>query len=37
MPLAGAAGYAVKRNGNLLNGIPDNNYQTIFIKGQVGN
>ncbi|GIV43233.1 MAG: hypothetical protein KatS3mg035_0356 [Bacteroidia bacterium] len=37
MPLPGAAGFAVKRNGNLLNGIPDNNYQTIFIKGQVGN
>lgn len=37
MPLAGAAGYAIRRNNNLLNGIPDNNYQTIFLKGQVGN
>ncbi len=35
-PPAGEAGYAIKRNGNTIN-IPDNNYNTSFLKGRVGN
>ncbi len=35
-PPAGDAGYAIKRNGNNCN-VPDNNYSTSFLKGQVGN
>lgn len=36
IPNGGAAGYAVRRNGNNCN-IPDNNYNTSFLKGPVGN
>jgi len=36
IPDAGEAGFAIKRNGNILN-IPDNNYNTSFLKGRVGN
>ena len=37
-PPAGNAGFAVKRNGSALDGLPDAaNYQTNFIKGPVGN
>lgn len=36
IPPAGDAGYAVKRNSNTLN-IPDNNYNTSFLKGKIGN
>jgi hypothetical protein len=35
-PAAGLAGFAIKRNGNGCN-IPDNNYTTSNLKGQVGN
>jgi hypothetical protein len=35
-PPAGLGGYAVKRNGNTIN-IPDNLYNTSFLKGRVGN
>ena len=35
-PLPGDPGYAIKRNGNTIN-IPDNNYNTSFLKGRVGN
>jgi len=34
-PLAGNGGYAVKRNGFTTN-IPDNQYNTSFLRGQVG-
>ncbi|MCZ2356838.1 MAG: hypothetical protein LC115_09175 [Bacteroidia bacterium] len=37
MPTPGKGGNAVKRNGNNLNGIPDNLYFTNFLKGRVGN
>ncbi len=36
IPPAGDAGFAVKRNSNVLN-IPDNNYNTSFLKGRIGN
>ncbi len=36
IPPGGQAGFAIKRNGFLLN-IPDNNYNTSFLKGRVGN
>ena len=36
-PLGGQAGYAIKRDGNVLQGIIDANYQTTNIKGVVGN
>jgi hypothetical protein len=36
IPPAGQAGNAIKRNGNNVN-IPDNNYNTSFLKGRVGN
>lgn len=36
IPNGGAAGYAIRRNGNNCN-IPDNNYNTSFLKGPVGN
>ncbi|TVR77755.1 MAG: hypothetical protein EA412_10105 [Chitinophagaceae bacterium] len=36
IPPAGDGGFAIKRNGNPLN-IPDNDYNTSFIKGTVGN
>lgn len=32
----GAAGYAIKRNGNLLIGLQDGYYQVFQIRGQVG-
>jgi len=35
-PPAGDAGHAIKRNGNTTN-IPDNTYNTSFLKGEVGN
>ncbi len=35
-PPPGQAGFAIKRNGNPVN-IPDNNYNTSFLKGRVGN
>ncbi len=35
-PAAGDSGYAIKRNGNTVN-IPDNSYNTSFLKGKVGN
>lgn len=35
-PPAGEAGFAIKRNGNTVN-IPDNSYNTSFLKGRVGN
>ncbi len=34
-PAAGNAGYAIKRN-NFTTNVPDNIYQTSFLKGQVG-
>jgi hypothetical protein len=34
-PLVGAAGFAVKRNG-FATTIPDNLYNTSFLRGQVG-
>ncbi len=37
LPIPGVAGNAVKRNGFLLNGIVDNTYFTLFLKGKVGN
>ncbi|MEM7037669.1 MAG: hypothetical protein AAF570_11870, partial [Bacteroidota bacterium] len=37
LPAAGQAGMAIKRFGNILISIPDANYQTLNIKGQVGN
>lgn len=36
VPPAGQSGFAIKRNGNNVN-IPDNNYNTSFLKGRVGN
>lgn len=36
-PPGGAAGNAIKRNGNTLNGLPDGNYQLNTIKGIIGN
>ena len=36
LPAGGLAGYAIKRNNNLLIGIQDANYQTFQIRGQVG-
>ncbi len=36
-PAGGQAGNAIKRNGNNLNGLTDGYYQTISIRGQVGN
>lgn len=36
VPNPGVSGYAVRRNGNTCN-IPDNNYNTSFLKGPVGN
>lgn len=36
IPNGGPAGYAIRRNGNNCN-IPDNNYNTSFLKGPVGN
>lgn len=36
IPQGGAEGFAVKRNGNTTN-IPDNSYNTSFLKGRVGN
>lgn len=36
IPPAGEAGFAIKRNGNTVN-VPDNNYNTSFLKGRVGN
>ena len=35
IPPAGNGGYAIKRNGFTTN-IPDNNYNTSFLKGRVG-
>ncbi len=35
-PPGGGPGMAVKRNGNILIGLPDGNYQTNFIRGTVG-
>lgn len=34
-PTAGNAGLAVKRNGNILIGLADGSYSTLFIKGDV--
>ncbi len=34
--LTGVGGYAIRHNGNIVN-IPDDNYQTYWIRGQVGN
>ncbi|MCB9187692.1 MAG: hypothetical protein H6600_08030 [Flavobacteriales bacterium] len=34
--LTGVGGYAIRHNGNLVN-IPDDNYQTYWIRGMVGN
>ena len=36
-PSGGEAGKAIKRNNNTLLGIVDGNYQTLTIKGPVGN
>jgi hypothetical protein len=36
IPTPGNAGFAIRRNGNNCN-IPDNNYNTSFLKGPVGN
>ena len=36
LPAGGLAGYAIKRNNNILIGIQDANYQTFQIRGQVG-
>lgn len=36
IPAAGNGGYAIKRNGNTIN-ISDNQYNTSFLKGKVGN
>lgn len=36
VPPVGQAGFAVRRNGNACN-IPDNNYNTAFLRGTVGN
>jgi hypothetical protein len=36
IPQPGNAGYAIRRNGNNCS-IPDNNYNTAFLKGTVGN
>lgn len=36
-PAGGAAGNAIKRNNNPLNGLIDGNYQTNTIKGVIGN
>ncbi|MCP4438989.1 MAG: hypothetical protein GY810_08610 [Aureispira sp.] len=36
-PAGGEAGFAVKRNGNVLIGLTNGNYQTSNIKGQIGN
>jgi hypothetical protein len=36
IPQPGNAGYAIRRNGNNCS-IPDNNYNTAFLKGAVGN
>lgn len=36
-PAGGAAGFAVKRNGNTLLGLTNGNYQTSNLKGQIGN
>lgn len=35
IPAAGDGGYAIKHNGNTIN-IPDNLYNTSFLKGRVG-
>lgn len=35
-PVAGDSGYAIKKNGFTTN-IPNNNYNTSFLKGKVGN
>ncbi|MEM0996040.1 MAG: hypothetical protein AAGN35_03125 [Bacteroidota bacterium] len=37
LPAAGQAGMAIKRFGNLLISIQDGNYQTLNLKGEVGN
>lgn len=37
LPAAGQAGMAIKRAGNTLISINDGNYQTLNIKGEVGN
>jgi len=37
VPPAGQGGFAVRRNGNTLQNLPDNTYNTAFIKGRVGN
>ena len=34
-PAGGIGGNAIKRNGNILIGLPDGNYQTQFVKGKV--
>ncbi|MBX7240865.1 MAG: hypothetical protein K1X92_03885 [Bacteroidia bacterium] len=36
IPPGGVAGYAIKRNGNALTGLPDGYYQVFQIRGQVG-
>lgn len=36
-PAGGLGGYAVKRNGYPLTGMPDGNYQTNSVRGQVNN
>lgn len=36
VPVPGNAGFAIRRNGNNCN-VPDNNYNTAFLKGPVGN
>lgn len=36
IPPGGAAGYAIKRNGNPLTGLPDGYYQVFQIRGEVG-
>ena len=35
-PPGGLGGNAVKRNGFVVNGLPDGNYQTTNVKGVVG-
>lgn len=37
LPSGGTAGYCINKNGNLLIGLPDGNFQNLNEKGEIGN
>ncbi|MDA8714375.1 hypothetical protein N9M27_00710, partial [Flavobacteriales bacterium] len=37
LPSGGTAGYCINKNGNVLIGLPDGNFQNLNEKGEIGN